>query len=98
MISSTLKMEPTFVKPVLLLVISKVAEPSSHPFLVIPSSVIVTVAVPSVVCAGTSSVDDGVNVSVNVSLFSTDVSSIVEIATVLDVSPLAKDTVVLMAV
>ena len=62
------------------------------------SFVIVTVAVPSVVCAGTSSVDDGVNVSVNVSLFSTDVSSIVEIATVLDVSPLAKDTVVLMAV
>jgi len=62
------------------------------------SSVIVTVAEPSVICAGTLSVVEAVSVNEKVSLLSTVVSSVVEMENVLDVSPFANEIVVLIVV
>ena len=62
------------------------------------SSWIVTVAVPSVICAGTVSELEAVRDNENVSLDSALLFSIDEIATVLDDSPAAKDIVWLIAV
>ena len=62
------------------------------------ASSIVTVADPSVICAGTLSDPEAVSVNENVSLLSTELSSVVEIENVLDVSPAAKEIVVLIAV
>ena len=59
----------------------------------VSSLVIVTVAVPSVIFAGTVSESEAVIDKVNVSSNSTELSSVEEIVTVLEVSPEAKDIV-----
>ena len=59
----------------------------------VSSLVIVTVAVPSVILAGTVSESEAVIDKVNVSSNSTELSSVEEIVTVLEVSPEAKDIV-----
>ena len=62
------------------------------------ASSIVTVAEPSVIWAGTLSDPDALSVNENVSLLSTELSSVVDIENVLDDSPAAKEIVVLIAV
>ena len=62
------------------------------------ASSIVMVAIPSVICAGTVSEFEAVIVRVKVSLDSLELSLVVDTENVLDVSPAAKEILVLMAV